>query len=58
MLAIATARESHRIAVLLGGTGLAGPSPRPQRKLAALLRPLPCLGKCTGYPCAVCDVAG
>lgn len=58
MFAVVAAKESHRIPVLLGGSGLAGRPPAPQRKLAALLRPLPYLGKCTGRSCADCRVAG
>ena len=57
MFAALAVRESHRIPVLLGGSGLTSPAPLPQRKLAVLLRPLPCLGKCTGRPCADCRVA-
>ena len=44
MFAALAVRESHRIPVLLGGSGLTSPAPLPQRKLAVLLRPLPCLG--------------
>lgn len=54
MSAIPAARASHRVPVLLGGSGLASPLPAPQRKLALLLRPRPCLGKCMGLPCATC----
>ena len=57
MFAALAVRESHRIPVLLGGSGLTSPAPLPQRKLAVLLRPLPCLGKCMGRPCADCRVA-
>lgn len=58
MFAALAARESHRIPVLLGGSCLTRPSPLPQRKLAVLLRPRPCLGKCEGRPCADCREAG
>lgn len=58
MHAALAAGESRRIPVLLGGSGLlTGPAPSPQRKLAVLLRPLPCFGKCMGRPCADCRVA-
>ena len=57
MFAAFAARESHRIPVLLGGSGLTRPAPSPRRKLAVLLRPLPCPGKCTGRPCADCREA-
>ena len=57
MFAAFAARESHRIPVLLGGSGLTRPAPLPQPRLAVLLRPLPCLGKCGGRPCADCRVA-
>ena len=58
MFAALAVRESHRIPVLLGGSGLTSPAPLPQRKLAVLLRPLPCLGKCMGRPCTDCRRAG
>lgn len=58
MLAVSTAVEPRRIPVLQGGSGLAGHPPVPHRKLPVLLRPLPCLGKCTGRPCADCPVGG
>ncbi len=48
MLAVPSARDSRRIPVLLGGSGLAGRPPIPHRKVPALLRPLPCLGKPMG----------
>ena len=57
MFAVHAARESRRIPVLLGGSGLACPLPVPLRKPAVLLRPLPCLGKCVGRTCADCPVA-
>ncbi len=57
MFAAFAARESHRIPVLLGGSGLTRPAPLPQPRLAVLLRPLPCLGKCGGRPCADCREA-
>ena len=57
MSAVPVARASHRVPVLLGGSGLASPLPAPQRNLALLLRPLPCLGKCGGRPCADCREA-
>lgn len=50
MLAVAAARESRRIPVLLGGSGRAGRPPVPHRKVAVLLRPVPCPGGCTGRP--------
>ena len=58
MSAVPTVRALHRVPVLLGGTGLASPLPAPQRNLALLLRPLPCLGKCMGLPCATCRAGG
>lgn len=58
MFAALASREPRRIPVLLGGSGLTRPAPVPQRKLAVLLRPLPCLGKCEGRPCADCREAG
>lgn len=58
MSAVPGARASHRVPVLLGGTGIASPLPAAQRKLALLLRPLPCLGKCMGLPCAACRAGG
>ncbi len=57
MFAAFAARESHRIQVLLGGSGLTRPAPLPQPRLVVLLRPLPCLGKCGGRPCADCREA-
>lgn len=48
MLAVPSARDSRRIPVLLGGSGLAGRPPIPHRKVPVLLRPLPCFGKPMG----------
>ncbi len=58
MFAVVAARESRRIPVLLGGSGLADRPPVPHRKIPVLLRPLPCSGKCMGRPCADCQAAG
>ena len=57
MYAALAAGEPRRIPVLLGGSGLTRPAPLPQPRLAVLLRPLPCLGKCGGRPCADCREA-
>ena len=57
MLAVIAAVEPRRIPVLLGGSDLTRPAPLPQPRLAVLLRPLPCLGKCGGRPCADCREA-
>jgi len=58
MSAVPAVSALHRVPVLLGGTGHASLRPAPQRKLALLLRPLPCLGKCMGLPCAACRARG
>lgn len=55
MFAVPVTRESHRVPVLLGGTGLARPLPVPRRVLPALLMPKPCSGRKdgpTGVSCA------
>lgn len=58
MFAVHAARESRRIPVLLGGSGLAGRLLATPRKIPALLRPLPCSGTCVGRRCDECSVAG
>lgn len=55
MFAVPMTRESHRVPVLLGGTGLARPLPIPRRVLPALLIPKPCSSRedgSAGVPCA------
>lgn len=56
MFAVVATRESRRIPVLLGGSGLAGCPPVPHRKLPVLLCPVTCTDKCTRRPCADCHV--
>lgn len=51
MLAIAATRESRRVAVLLGGSGLASRPPIAHRKPPMLLRSLPGSSKRTGHAC-------
>ncbi len=58
MFAVPVTRESRRVPVLLGGSGLARPMPAPRRVLPALLLPkrYPC--GCDGRSCAACATEG
>lgn len=49
MFAVPVTRESRRVPVLLGGTGLTRPLPAPRRTLPALLLPKPCSHRDNGH---------